>query len=119
MCWRRPGGGTAGDICVLQRLFRGRAVISIRTDSEVLLYFDIRAILADGVPMYVSPNNVVLIEGFNRSLPNKYTNTSNQNKRTTTALNRWCRSNTARRPIIQALINIDIPLPTRAQDTTL
>ena len=62
----------AGDICVLQRLFRGRAVINIRTDSKVLLYFDIRATLADGVPVYVSPNNVVLIEGFNRSLPNKY-----------------------------------------------
>ena len=44
----------------------------MRSDSEVLLYLDVRAALADGVPVYLSQNRVVLTEGYGGMLPNRF-----------------------------------------------
>ena len=44
----------------------------MRSDSEVLLYLDVRAALADEVPVYLSQNRDVLTEGHGGTLPNRF-----------------------------------------------
>ena len=64
MCWWRPGEAQPETHAFCNGSSVDVPQSVMRTDSEVLLYFDIRATLADGEMVYGSPNNVVLIEGY-------------------------------------------------------
>merc|ERR1712025_525503 len=53
--------------------FGGKNVISgMRKSCELLIYINLRAALKDGVPFYVSANNVLLSPGINGVLPPRY-----------------------------------------------
>lgn len=50
----------------------GGNISGFRFDSEILIYVNVRKAMSDGVIFYRSENNVILTEGLNGVLSNKY-----------------------------------------------
>jgi len=69
------GGGTSGRNHVHFAPFEpgdGRVISGMRSSCEVAVYVDLRRALGDGVPFFLSSNQVVLSPGLQGAVPSRY-----------------------------------------------
>jgi len=70
-----PGGGASGRNHVHFAPFEpgdGRVISGMRASCEAAVYVDLRRALADGVPFFLSTNQVLLSPGVRGAIPSKY-----------------------------------------------